>query len=124
MILQGVVNEVLEARVPVQILDSSGGHQSVEAVIDTGFNGFLTLPGIWIQHLGLKFVMSTTAELADGSIVSLAKYEAIVLWDGRERRVPVLQSESNPLCGMLLLRNCRLTIDVRPRGEALLVPLE
>jgi clan AA aspartic protease len=116
MDLQGVVNELLEATVRLSLVDSAGGLHEVDVVVDTGFNGFLTLQWPWIQHLGLRFITSSTAELADGSIITLPKYEATVAWGGRKRRVPVLQSESSPLAGMLLFRNCHLSIDVRSGG--------
>ena len=42
--IEGFVNANLEAVVNVPIRGPAGQTREVEAVIDTGFNGFLTLP--------------------------------------------------------------------------------
>ena len=39
----GVVQSDLEAVISIAVIEPSGRHQVVEAVIDTGYNGFLTL---------------------------------------------------------------------------------
>jgi predicted aspartyl protease len=41
--MTGIVNNDLEALLRIRMQDSSGQSQEVEAVIDAGFNGFLTL---------------------------------------------------------------------------------
>ena len=40
---------------PLTVRGSAGSAQEVEAVIDTGFSGFLTLPSALVAALGLTF---------------------------------------------------------------------
>ncbi len=40
----------------------------MEAIIDTGFNGFLTLPPALVAALGLPWLCRQQGQLADGSV--------------------------------------------------------
>ena len=42
--IQGAVNAAYEAVIPLTVQGPAGQTQDIEAVIDTGFSGFLTLP--------------------------------------------------------------------------------
>ena len=42
--MTGVVNAALEASLRLSVEDTRGHVHQVEAILDTGFNGFLTLP--------------------------------------------------------------------------------
>src|SRR5262249_16779686 len=64
------------------IVRGPGGQADVETVLDTGFNGFLTLPPAIITALALPFLNYFNAGLADGSRISLQVYGAVVIWDG------------------------------------------
>ena len=67
--IEGVVNSAFDAVVNLVIRGSSGRAREIEAVIDTGFNGFLTLPPALVSELGLPLVTRGTAFLADGEEV-------------------------------------------------------
>jgi clan AA aspartic protease len=77
---------------------ASGQPHEVEMVIDTGFNGFLTLPPALIAALGLRWLCRQQAELADGSVQAFDVYVAPVDWDGQPRvwkwRLPTLSRYS------------------------------
>ena len=47
--IEGVVNANLEAVVTLSLQDPSGRTREVEAVVDTGFNGYLTLPPMLME---------------------------------------------------------------------------
>ncbi len=65
--ISGKVNSQREAIASVSLLDAGGAEQPVEAVLDTGFTGELTLPAKFIDDLGLEFVGSRIAVLGDAS---------------------------------------------------------
>ncbi|NCO33314.1 MAG: hypothetical protein AUJ92_16430 [Armatimonadetes bacterium CG2_30_59_28] len=91
-------------------------HETV-AVLDTGFTGFLTLPGEYVEGLQLVHHNDTVATLADGNEISVSVYEATVLWDGQPREVLTVCAEGGVLVGMSLLAGSRWTMDVVPGGE-------
>jgi len=117
MTCSGLVTDDLEATVLLNVLPSQGNAESVTAVIDTGFNGYLTLPAETIEALALRFHSFTEAELGDGHTIVLRKFEGEVLWNGLPRAVTILQTQGAPLVGMALLEKHRIRIDVIPNGS-------
>ena len=120
---QGVVTDELEATVPVRVAPAHTGGQLVTAIIDTGFNGYLTLPAETIEALALSFHSYAEAELGDGCTIVLRKFEGEVLWNGLPRAVTILQTQGAPLVGMALLEKHRIRIDVIPRGSVTIDPI-
>ena len=55
--IEGTVNASREAVVPLTVASPAGRMQPIDAVIDTGFNGFLTLPAALVSELRLPFVL-------------------------------------------------------------------
>jgi clan AA aspartic protease len=107
--------------VRLEVLGSDGQRQGIEVVIDTVFNGSLTLPAHMIAVLELPLVGQRRATLADGSQIVLDMYLARMLWhDGREREVLILQAEGGPLVGMELLHSNRVVINVVDEGEVII----
>jgi clan AA aspartic protease len=95
----------------------SGGSRIIEAVIDTGFSGFLTLPSSIIVPLGLIWRGEAQAILGDGRRHQFDVYSATVEWDGRERHVEVDVAETSPLVGMGLLAGHDLCIEAVAGGK-------
>ena len=114
--IQGVVNAAYEAVIPLTVQGPAGQTQDIEAVIDTGFTGFLTLPTVVVAELGLPFVNTGQATLADGSQVTFDVYDAAVLWDGQRIYVEAAAADAAPLVGMRLLDRHNLNIDVEDGG--------
>ena len=83
--ITGIVTANREAVIQIRVRGASGRVETVEAVIDTGFNGFLTLSAQRIAGLALPFGGTTRAVLGDGREVSLELFEATVVWDDQER---------------------------------------
>lgn len=106
--------EVLGIEGPIQI----------EAVIDTGYNGFLTLPRTTIEELDLTFVGPTRAALGDGNEVTMDLFLASVQWEGGARDVLVLETDGGTLIGMALLGGCRLVMEVEEGGGVFIESLE
>jgi clan AA aspartic protease len=114
--ITGVITPDREAVFRLVVRGPQGQEQRVEAVIDTGFNGFLTLPHPLVAALQLVFHSRALATLGDGSTVALRKYEATVLWEGQDRDVLVLESAGGSLAGMSLLYGSRMTLDIVDGG--------
>jgi clan AA aspartic protease len=93
------------------VVRGPGGQQAtIEALLDTGFNGFLTPPPSAVTALSLPPWNYLRAGLADGSIVRLAVHTAVVLWDGAERDIEVMIADRPPLLGTALLDGHELVI--------------
>jgi clan AA aspartic protease len=122
--IQGRVNTHREALVSLLIRGAQGQEHAVEAVIDTGYNGFLTLPPHLIEQLGFPFLRSSRAILGDGSIIEFDIHEATIVWNDRLRRIPVDVADVSPLLGMGLLYGHALNVDVIEDGNVLIGPLE
>lgn len=117
MITGRVTLDGREAVVALDVLGHEGRSQRIEAVIDTGFTGYLTLPIDATASLGLPERGSETFMLADGSEAVLPVYRGGVLWHGWERRIPISQADGGALVGMSLLRGSRLTVEAEPGGD-------
>ncbi|BDA71488.1 hypothetical protein CAL7716_056540 [Calothrix sp. PCC 7716] len=99
-----------EAIIRISICDSSGQVYDRDAIIDTGFDGWLSLPSAFITMLGLAWKRRGTAELADGSQSIFNVYEATVIWDEQLLIIPIDEADSEPLVGMSLMEGYELTI--------------
>ena len=112
----GRITDNQEAIIELEIVGLSR-REKIEVVIDTGFDGYLTLPSDLINRIRLRRAGRRHAILGDGNIVVLELYRAKVLWHGEEREVPVLRTEGGPLVGMALLRGNRVILDVVTDGD-------
>ena len=116
----GVVNDAYEAVIYLTVQGPSGQAREVEAVIDTGFTGFLSLPSALVTELGLPFLTNETAMLADGGLVRFSVHDSIVLWDGQPRRIYAHLSDTTPLVGMRMLDSFNLNIEVVDGGRVVI----
>jgi clan AA aspartic protease len=115
-VINGVVTADRQVLVHLTVRGSTGKDQELEAIIDTGFDGWLSLPSSVIAELGLEWRQRGRAFMADGNECVFDIYEGAVIWDGRIRRVAVHEAETVPLVGMSLLEGYELTIQVRSAG--------
>lgn len=114
--IAGTVNDQLQAIIPLQLRDSAGNLHFVDAVVDSGFNGFLTLPSIFIARLGLPWIARQQGLTADGGVHTFEVYATTLNWEGVERQVETEIVESDPLVGMALLGGHDLQIRVEVGG--------
>jgi clan AA aspartic protease len=114
--MTGVVNAALEASLRLSMEDTHGQVHEVEAILDTGFNGFLTLPSAVIRALGLPWRYRQQGQLADGNFRVLDVFAATILWDGQRRTVEVEALDAQPLIGMALMRRYELRVHVKSGG--------
>ena len=117
--MQGFVNQSCEAVLPIVVKNDSST-QIVDAVIDTGFSGFLTLPADIITALNLTWKGRDIATLGDGTSCIFDVYIAIAIWDGQYRKIDINESETVPLIGMQLLRGYDLQIRIIEGGTVVI----
>ena len=94
---------------------------SIDFIIDTGFTDHLTLPPQAVSAMNLPLYSTTLARLADGREALLSIHLATIVWDNREKVVPILASGFKPLLGTALMAGYHLEIDFEENG---LVSLE
>ena len=116
----GKINHSLEAIITIDFVGSDGFLHSLEAVLDTGYNGDLTLPQDVIQQLGLVLLGRRSVTLANGESVVLNAYLGTVAWHGLQRQVVILQTDEEPLLGMSLLQESRVTLEVWNDGGVII----
>lgn len=121
--ITGVVTPFYEATIRLIIQSPIGQQHEIEAVIDTGFDGTLSLPLADITALGLPWRRRGRALLTDGTESVFDIYEATVVWDGRPRRVAVDAADIEPLVGMRLLNGYELTMQVVVGGQVRITAL-
>ena len=119
----GKIVDNQEALIELEIVDVNHT-EKVEAIIDTGFTGELTLPSDLIERLGLPRIGELRITLGDGNEVDVGLYLAMVLWQGEERIVQVLSTDDGKaLVGMSLLYGNRLTLEGVTDGKVTIEPL-
>jgi clan AA aspartic protease len=114
--IYGVVNLRREATLPIVVGNSSGQREVIDVVIDTGFDGFLSLPSEIITRLDLPWTISNSATLGDGSETLFDFYAGTVIWDGQYRTIDIAESDTEPLLGMAMLYGYRLQVDTIEGG--------
>jgi clan AA aspartic protease len=118
--ITGSVNADAEAIIRLQVQGPSGHAQDVDALIDTGFNGFLTLPPALVIALGLTRRRRGRAQLANGREALFDIYGVTVLWDGQSRYIEADAVDTIPLVGMALLDRYDLHIQVTAGGQVVI----
>lgn len=84
--LRGWLREDEQAVVPLEFIRRDGSGRTVEAVIDTGFNGQVSLSRKLATELDLLLTAEGTVEmeLANGAVVEEIVHSGTIRFDGRE----------------------------------------
>jgi clan AA aspartic protease len=114
--ITGIVNADFEPIIPLSVFGSDGKIYTQDAIIDTGFNGWLSLPTDLIAQLNLRWKRRGRAILGDGSECVFNIYEAVLVWDGELLTIPIDEADSEPLVGMSLMEGYQLTVQVFENG--------
>lgn len=81
----------------------AAGAETVEAWIDTAFDGHFVFSSNLIKELGFDTLVETEAILADGSKVALQTYVCYLDWFGETIAAQVIENEGRfPLLGTAL----------------------
>ena len=119
----GVVNEQLEATINLIVVGPGGRSREIIAVIDTGYNGSLTLPIEITSILSLPQGALREVTLGDASRRIFDYYNAEVVWESNTRRVRILCVEGDPLIGTQLLEGHKMDADFIRGGVVILMPI-
>lgn len=106
-------------RIPLSLRGESGTIP-VELVLDTGFQGFLSLPRSILNRVGGVAVGEQVTRLANGSIDTVPEYRVLVDWDGEIREMEAIAYENNPLLGMMAVEGCHVDMEASEGGEVLI----
>ncbi|NJL57968.1 clan AA aspartic protease [bacterium] len=114
--MAGVVNASGEAILRVVVGDLAAQRIVIDALIDTGYTGNLTLPPSTIAALNLPWRGSEEGVLGDGSTQMFDVYSATIIWDGEFRTIKVNESDTDPLLGVGLLYGYEVCIQTISGG--------
>jgi clan AA aspartic protease len=114
--ITGIVTSKLEATIRFHILDANGQSQAIGTIVDTGFEGFMSLPVATVAALGLPWIYRDITELIDGRIIPIEIYSAVVIWNGKPRTVNVQALGGHNLIGMRMLASHDLAMRVTDGG--------
>ena len=118
--ITGTVTDDRRIVIPLEVIATDQPTVFLEAVVDTGFNGFLTLPTDTLNTLRALPVGTRRAELGDGQLVEMDVYLVKVKWRGEAREVLELQADATTLVGMSLLWGSRVVFDAQDDGAVLI----
>ena len=109
----------LKPQIHLSVAGVDRAFRMLEAIVDTGFTGWMALPADTIEELGLTSYGQRPANQA-GGVGMFSIYGALVSWHGEQRPVLVHRITGDPLIGMALLEGCRLTVDARDDGDVII----
>ena len=123
--ISGSVNSDLEAVVSLEVRSRfahprhgpSARELRVDAVIDSGFSGYLVLSPESIRALHLPRFASGRIVLANGEDAVVDFHAAEIRWDGRWIEVEICAAGGEALLGMSMLRAHELNIEVTGVGK-------
>jgi clan AA aspartic protease len=121
--ITGMVTADREAIISLTVRGPGGHHRTIKAVIDTGFDGWLSLPPALVASLGLPWRRRGRAFLASGSESLFNIYEATFILDSRRLRIPIDEADMVPLVGMALLEGYELKAQIFAGGRVTLKSL-
>ena len=122
--IEGFVNANYEAVITLLLRGSAGQMREIEAVVDTGYNGYLTLPPMLTSELELTFQSEGQATLANGSVEFFDVYGVTAFWDGQQKFVDAVEADTTPLIGMALMDSHSLYLEVADGGRVVIQPME
>ena len=112
--LHGQLRDDEQAVVELELISADGSMHSVPAVIDTGFNGQVSLSRRRVKELNLKLTHEGTieVELASGAVLEENVYSGTIRFDGQELVAEIILTDAEDsfvgtglLAGKILLIN-------------------
>lgn len=114
--IRGEVTSAREAVITLRVRKVAGLETEIQAVVDTGFTDYISLPPDIVEALNLPWLYEVPMLLAGDVRVPFDAHTGWLEWDGEWREVEVLKADGDPLIGMSLLLGYRLCLDVLDGG--------
>ena len=92
--IEGIVNDLNEPIVDLDIETSDRVLRKTEGIVDTGFNGYISIPATLVEESNWHFLGTEEYELANGDVVEEKVYLGKVIFDGEETLVFSLSNRS------------------------------
>lgn len=115
--IKGHTNSDLAPIVTVEIVDDNGRLKSLQAILDTGFDGDLSLSEEAIRKHGLKTVGERDITLANGDVDSIPFCIGVLSYGTHKIEVIVLQMGEESLVGMAPFRDGKMALEVWNGGR-------
>jgi predicted aspartyl protease len=96
---------------------------TVEFIIDTGFDGDLSLPISLISRLDVTFATERVLRLADGSLHRRLIYQVALERNDEIHLTEVVALENDPLLEAVLLDGMHVSLDMTDGGDVQIKPL-
>lgn len=113
--IRGVVNENDEPLVPIDLILRKR-RRRFQAVLDTGFNGYLSVPESMVKGSGWYFAGYEEYEIATGDKVRERVYLGDIIFDRKRRTTHIVTSHAKDiLIGTRLLSGRELHIHFKKR---------
>ena len=113
----GNVNALKQAVISLELHGPHGQIETVDTVIDTGYNGDLTVTPDIASRLQFPFRETRTYELGSGELLDFPIHNATVIWDGQTQIIATVVTDGGILVGVSLLTGYTLFIDAIDGGE-------
>ncbi len=121
---RGEVQYDRTATVFITIRGRSGADDiGLDAIIDTGFDGFLSLPPDTVSLLKLDYFDREETSVFGGLTVEFDTFLGAVEFAGEGRGIVICATDNPPLIGMSLLYGLQLTVETVDGGEVTLARL-
>ena len=118
--ITGHVNAYYEAVVTLMLRGPTGQTREIEAIVDTGFTGFLIVTPAMVAAFDLPFQIKGRATLADGRETTFPMHAVTVMWNGQAVIVDAEAAGTTPLVGMRLLDDHRLCVDIHDGARVII----
>jgi len=109
--IKGEVTEALDPVIEIGLKDGETVSM-IEAIVDTGFSGYLCLSEQWVDKLDMSFGFVESYEMANGEIITRDVFRGVIRFNGQERGVDVILTTSDDtLIGASLFKEYLVAID-------------
>jgi len=82
--IKGEVTEALDPVIEIGLKDGETVSM-IEAIVDTGFSGYLCLSEQWVDKLDMSFRFVESYGMANGEIITRDVFRGVIRFNGQER---------------------------------------